>query len=80
MTEFDSPDVTRLGKRRALYQKRKKISDYCLVFGMFGIVVMMLETELSMAEVYKKVRRGFLAVLITLTVLVDVVAVCMVVW
>ena len=70
----------RLGKRRALYQKRKKISDYCLVFGMFGIVVMMLETELSMAEVYKKVRRGFLAVLITLMVLVDVVAVCMVVW
>ena len=69
----------RLGKRRALYQKRKKISDYCLVFGMFGIVVMMLETELSMAEVYKKVRRGFLAVLITLMVLVDVVDVCMVV-
>ncbi|BFY98730.1 hypothetical protein BsWGS_01770 [Bradybaena similaris] len=45
----------RLGKRRSLYQKRKKISDYCLVFGMFGIVVMVLETELSMAGVYTKV-------------------------
>ena len=46
----------RLGKRRALYQKRKKISDYCLVFGMFGIVLMVLETELNMAGVYSKVR------------------------
>lgn len=45
----------RLGKRRALYQKRKKISDYCLVCGMFGIVAMVLETELSMADVYDKV-------------------------
>lgn len=45
----------RLGKRRSLYQKRKKISDYCLVFGMFGIIVMVLETELSMAGVYDKV-------------------------
>ncbi|CAL1546072.1 unnamed protein product [Lymnaea stagnalis] len=44
----------RLGKRRALYQKRKKISDYCLVFGMFGIVIMVLETELNMAGVYDK--------------------------
>ncbi|XP_055874142.1 small conductance calcium-activated potassium channel protein-like isoform X4 [Biomphalaria glabrata] len=44
----------RLGKRRALYQKRKKISDYCLVFGMFGIAVMVLETELTMAHVYDK--------------------------
>ncbi|GFS07656.1 small conductance calcium-activated potassium channel protein [Elysia marginata] len=44
----------RLGKRRALYQKRKKISDYCLVFGMLGIVLMVLETELNMAGVYSK--------------------------
>ncbi|RUS91907.1 hypothetical protein EGW08_000309, partial [Elysia chlorotica] len=44
----------RLGKRRALYQKRKKISDYCLVFGMFGIVLMVLETELNQAGVYSK--------------------------
>ena len=45
----------RLGRRKALYEKRKKISDYCLVFGMFGIVAMILETELTMANVYIKV-------------------------
>lgn len=46
----------RLGRRKALYEKRKKISDYCLVFGMFGIVAMIIETELTMANVYTKVR------------------------
>ena len=46
----------RLGKRKALYERRKRISDYCLVFGMFGIVVMVLETELTMAKVYEKVN------------------------
>ena len=45
----------RLGKRKALFEKRKRISDYALVFGMFGIIVMVVETELSMAEVYEKV-------------------------
>ena len=45
----------RLGRRKALYEKRKKISDYCLVFGMFGIVAMIIETELTMANVYDKV-------------------------
>ena len=45
----------RLGRRKALYEKRKKISDYCLVFGMFGIVAMIIETELTMAGVYNKV-------------------------
>lgn len=46
----------RLGKRKALYERRKRISDYCLVFGMFGIAVMVLETELTMAKVYEKVN------------------------
>ena len=45
----------RLGKRKALFEKRKRISDYALVFGMFGIIVMVVETELSMAYVYEKV-------------------------
>ena len=45
----------RLGKRKALLEKRKRISDYALVFGMFGIIVMVVETELSMAHVYEKV-------------------------
>ncbi|XP_009462993.1 PREDICTED: small conductance calcium-activated potassium channel protein 3-like [Nipponia nippon] len=39
--------VWRLGHRRALFEKRKRLSDYALIFGMFGIVVMVIETELS---------------------------------
>jgi potassium intermediate/small conductance calcium-activated channel subfamily N protein 3 len=51
----DKPNVGyRLGKRKALFEKRKRISDYALVFGMFGIIVMVVETELSMAHVYEK--------------------------
>lgn len=46
----------RLGRRKQLYEKRKKVSDYCLVFGMFGIIAMILETELTMADIYTKVR------------------------
>ncbi|KAL4227346.1 Small conductance calcium-activated potassium channel protein 2 [Mactra antiquata] len=44
----------RLGRRKELYEKRKKVSDYCLVFGMFGITAMVLETELTMADIYTK--------------------------
>lgn len=47
----------RLGKRKALFEKRKRISDYALVMGMFGIVVMVIENELSSAGVYTKVRK-----------------------
>ncbi|GLH00408.1 Uncharacterized protein GBIM_06796 [Gryllus bimaculatus] len=46
----------RLGRRKALFEKRKRISDYALVMGMFGIVVMVIENELSSAEVYGKNR------------------------
>lgn len=46
----------RLGRRKALFEKRKRISDYALVMGMFGIVVMVVENELSSAGVYTKVR------------------------
>ncbi|XP_069915623.1 small conductance calcium-activated potassium channel protein 1 isoform X1 [Oryctolagus cuniculus] len=43
----------RLGHRRALFEKRKRLSDYALIFGMFGIVAMVTETELSWG-VYSK--------------------------
>lgn len=46
----------RLGRRKALFEKRKRISDYALVMGMFGIIVMVIENELSSAGVYRKVR------------------------
>lgn len=45
----------RLGRRKELYEKRKRISDYSLAFALFGLLVMVLETELTMAKVYKKV-------------------------
>lgn len=44
----------RLGRRKALFEKRKRISDYALVMGMFGIIVMVIENELSNAGVYSK--------------------------
>ncbi|KAK9890304.1 hypothetical protein WA026_010407 [Henosepilachna vigintioctopunctata] len=44
----------RLGRRKALFEKRKRISDYALVMGMFGIIVMVMESELSSAGVYGK--------------------------
>lgn len=47
----------RLGRRKALFEKRKRISDYALVMGMFGIIVMVIENELSSAGVYTKVSR-----------------------
>ncbi|OQV12148.1 Small conductance calcium-activated potassium channel protein [Hypsibius exemplaris] len=54
-TKFGKPNVGyRLGKRKALFEKRKRLSDYALVFGMIGIAAMMLESELSAGEVYTK--------------------------
>jgi hypothetical protein len=57
----------RLGKRKTLFEKRRRISDYALIFGMFGIAVMVVETELCMAQVFGagnacKVRITFLLV------------------
>ncbi|XP_037793296.1 small conductance calcium-activated potassium channel protein-like isoform X2 [Penaeus monodon] len=49
----------RLGRRKALFEKRKRISDYALVMGMVGIIVMVVENELSSAQVYSKVRGFF---------------------
>lgn len=37
----------KLGLRRALFGKRKQLSDFALVCGMFGIITMVIETELS---------------------------------
>ncbi|XP_054723316.1 small conductance calcium-activated potassium channel protein-like [Uloborus diversus] len=52
---FHKPSVGyRLGWRKALFEKRKRISDYALVMAMFGIVMMVVENELSAALVYNK--------------------------
>lgn len=56
-TSKHKPNVGyRLGRRKALFEKRKRISDYALVMGMFGIIVMVIENELSSAGVYTKVN------------------------
>lgn len=45
----------RLGKRKRLFEKRCRISDFSLSFAVFGILVMLVETELIFAGVYEKV-------------------------
>lgn len=45
----------RLGRRKVLFEKRKRISDYALAIGMFGIAVMVIDTELCMAKLYDRV-------------------------
>jgi potassium intermediate/small conductance calcium-activated channel subfamily N member 3 len=58
--KHNKPNVGyRLGRRKALFEKRKRISDYALVMGMFGIIVMVIENELSSAGVYTKVSALF---------------------
>jgi hypothetical protein len=53
---FHRPNVGyRLGRRKALFEKRKRISDYALVMALFGIMMMIVENELSSAFVYTKV-------------------------
>ena len=43
--------------RRTLFERRKRLSDYALIFGMIGIVIMVIETELSSDAVYNKVSQ-----------------------
>ncbi|XP_053286584.1 small conductance calcium-activated potassium channel protein 1 isoform X1 [Pleuronectes platessa] len=56
----------RLGQRRALFGKRKQLSDYALVFGMLGIIIMVIETELSRGiyskeSIYSYVMKGLIS-------------------
>ena len=50
----------RMTRRNVLFAERKRLSDYALVFGVTGIGLMVLETELNMAHVYDKVPVRFL--------------------
>jgi len=45
----------RLGKRKLLFEKRRQISDYALIFAMTGVFLMIIETEFSMSKLYTKV-------------------------
>lgn len=44
-----------IGRRKELFEKRKLISDFALVFGIFGIIVMVIESELASYGFYTKV-------------------------
>jgi hypothetical protein len=44
-----------IGRRKELFEKRKLISDFTLVFGIFGIIVMVIESELASYGFYTKV-------------------------
>jgi hypothetical protein len=46
----------RLGRRKLLFEKRRKASDYALFFAMIGLFLMVLEQELTMIKVYDKVK------------------------
>jgi hypothetical protein len=52
---YHRPNVGyRLGRRKALFEKRKRISDYALLFALIGILFMIVENELSAASYYSK--------------------------
>ena len=46
----------RLGLRNVLSERRKRLADYSLACALFGLVVVVIETELSLAQLYEKVR------------------------
>lgn len=58
----------RLGRRKALFEKRKRISDYALVIGMFGIIIMVIENELASAGVYTKVSCSIIVFIIIIAI------------
>jgi len=54
-SNYHRPNVGyRLGRRKALFEKRKRISDYALTFALIGILFMIFENELSAALYYDK--------------------------
>ena len=52
----------RLAKRKELFQKRKVVCDFALVFALVGILLMVIETELSIEKVYYKYEVGSILV------------------
>lgn len=65
--EDDEPDETspstpdhnhigyRLGRRKFLAERRRKIADLCCLFALIGLLLMVIETECDIAKVYTKV-------------------------
>lgn len=57
--ELRQPEIGyRLGRRKKLYETRRRIADYTLLCAIFGIVVAVVEMEATLtsaSSVYKKV-------------------------
>ena len=47
----------RLGRRKLLAERRRKIADLCCGFALIGLILMVIETECDIANVYTKVRQ-----------------------
>ncbi|KAL7668409.1 hypothetical protein ACOME3_009111 [Neoechinorhynchus agilis] len=48
-------EYDRLRRRKVLFKKKCKITDVSLCFALSGLLLMITETELSLAEIYSKV-------------------------
>lgn len=49
----------RLGRRKLLAERRRKIADFCCGFALVGLLLMVIEMECDIASVYSKVRLSF---------------------
>ncbi|KAI1704695.1 calcium-activated SK potassium channel domain-containing protein [Ditylenchus destructor] len=68
----------RLIQRQYLFHVRRETSDYALIFALIGIVLMIIENELSSAHIYE--RGSFISVLLrSLILLSTIVLVAMVI-
>ena len=59
----------RLGLRNVLSERRKRVADYSLVCALFGLVVVVIETEMSLAQLYDKVYRTSFQFYVTTTII-----------
>ena len=63
-SELDAPGKRfdtvgkRLAKRKELFSKRKRMCDMCLILAFVGILMMILETELSVANILPRDHLG----------------------
>lgn len=48
----------RLGRRRRMFQQRSMVSDYSLAFAVLGILLMIVENELTLGQVVTKVSNA----------------------
>ena len=69
----------RLARRKELFFRRKTIADCALAFAMLGIVLMICDTELCMANVFSKDTIGSILVKATVT-LTTIILLGFIVW